>query len=343
MTTMEDPRRPRGRSVTMADVAAAAGVSRASVSRVFLGQKKVSEDTRRKVFDVAERLGYVPNVMASELASNTSKTVGLLLRDAANPAYGQMFTELQKAAQVANISLVSMTVNIDRQDTEQLNSLRHLIGMRVAGLIVATGSVPSEKLEPFANQLPIIRAGRPEPTHGINAVSYDEVHSGTALASYVFDQGHRDVAVMRTAKETSFPEFTRAEAMKLRLEELGARPIVIDIDHNRNGHFELRELLDSDRVTAAMSPTDLRLLNLIRELEAQGISVPDDISLTGCDGLLPGSDLLGITTYRLPVERLAQEVIANVQRLLNTPDCPLVNLSLKGELIPGQSVLKNRK
>ena len=71
--------RAQGR-VRLEDVAAAAGVSRTSASRVMLGQGKVSEETRRRVLAVADELGYVTNVAASELASGGSSTVGLLLR-----------------------------------------------------------------------------------------------------------------------------------------------------------------------------------------------------------------------------------------------------------------------
>ena len=131
----------RARKYTMEDVAAEAGVSRTSVSRVLLGQNKVSDETRRKVRTAAARMGYVPNVMASELASRETKTIGLLLRDAANPAYGMLFTELQNAAHDEGLTLVSMTIGADDRGERQVASLHRLVGMRVAALIVATGGV----------------------------------------------------------------------------------------------------------------------------------------------------------------------------------------------------------
>ncbi|MGO2361652.1 MAG: LacI family DNA-binding transcriptional regulator, partial [Brachybacterium tyrofermentans] len=139
--------RPPGR-VRLEDVAAAAGVSRTSASRVMLGQGKVSDRTRRRVLAVADELGYVTNVAASELASGGSSTVGLLLRDASNPAYGLLFSELQKAGHAAGVTLLSMTIKHDDQGRQQVASLHRLMGMRVAGLIVATGGVTSDQLEP---------------------------------------------------------------------------------------------------------------------------------------------------------------------------------------------------
>ena len=86
--------------------------------------------------------------MARELASRTSNTVGLLLRDAANPAYGLLFTELQHAAHAVGMSVVSMTISVDQDGQQQVASLYRLLGMRVAGLIVAKAdrgfSIPAE-------------------------------------------------------------------------------------------------------------------------------------------------------------------------------------------------------
>lgn len=322
-------------NVTMEDVAAAAGVSRASVSRVFLGQKKVSQATRDKVFRVARDLGYVPNILAGSLSSSRTDTIGLLLRDASNPAYGLLFTELQRAAQLENLNLISMTISIDRKDEKQIASLQHLLGLRVAGLIVATGGVPSEKLLPFHEKLPIIRAGRPEVSNSIHAISYDEEHAGVTLARHIVELGHRNVAVLKTSKDTSFPEWTRATAMIDELDGHGVTVTIVDVDQPEDGRAEVIEAITRDRITAVMCPSDIRQLGVLRWIQSAGYSVPDDISVTGCDGALPGADIMGLTTYRIAIEQLAQQVITEITRLIANPTREIVNRKIPGELING--------
>lgn len=335
------PEEPTGRAGTtrLEDVAAEAGVSRTSASRVMLGQGKVSEETRRRVHAAADRLGYVTNVMASELASGTSSTVGLLLRDAFNPAYGLLFTELQKAAYARELNLVTMTIGSDVRGRNQIASLHRLMGMRVAGLIVATGDVRSEQLEPFRSRIPIIRAGRPEETDHIHAVSYDEVDAGRQLARHVFGFGHRDVAVLITDEQYSFPEHVRGCTMTKTLRDLGARVQEVHVSQATDGVTESLALAANGSVTAIMCPTDIRQLHMLRALSAAGLSAPEDVSVSGCDGILQGADLLGLTTLRLPVEELAQRTIGALTHLL-TDDArsAVVHESLQGSLVPGRTV-----
>ena len=307
--------RAQGR-VRLEDVAAAAGVSRTSASRVMLGQGKVSEETRRRVLAVADELGYVTNVAASELASGGSSTVGLLLRDASNPAYGLLFTELQRAAAEAGITLVSMTILHDDRGRRQIASLHHLMGMRVAGLVVATGGVSSEQLEPFRDRIPIIRAGRPETSGRIHAVSYDEEDAGRRLAEHLLGLGHRQVAVQVARPEDSYPEFVRGTATARALEEGGA---TVHRQEYRPGWDRIDDAIDLVRrnsVTAITVPNDLRQLRLIRRLHEAGMRTPEDVATTGCDGIVPGVDLLGLTTMRIAVEDVAARTITHIARMI---------------------------
>lgn len=342
--------RPRGR-VRLEDVAAAAGVSRTSASRVMLGQGKVSEETRRRVLAVADELGYVTNVAASELASGGSSTVGLLLRDASNPAYGLLFTQLQRAAAEAGITLVSMTILHDENGRRQVASLHHLMGMRVAGLIVATGGVTSEQLEPFRNRIPIIRAGRPETSGRIHAVSYDEEDAGRRLAEHLLGLGHRRVVVQLARPEDSYPEHVRGTATARALEEGGATVHRLVYRPGADRIDEAIALVREDGATAITVPNDLRQLVLIRRLREAGLRTPEDVATTGCDGILPGVDLLGLTTVRIAVEEVADRTISHIARMIGVlpagagrPDAmgpddpaggPLVHERVPGTLLPG--------
>lgn len=324
---------------TMEDVAALAGVSRASVSRVFLDQGKVSEATKAKVWAAASKLGYVPNVMASQLASGEpGRTLGLLLRDASNPAYGLLFTELQNAAQDADWNLVSMTISRDDEGARQVAALRTLVGMRVRGLIVATGGVSSEQLEPFRTQLPIIRAGRPETLALIHAVSYDETGAATSLADLVWQRGHRRVAVLTTPESVSYPEWIRSTTMTRRLRALGGAVLPVLAPERAKGVSQALAMVADGAASVIMCPSDLWALEVMRAARDRGLRVPEDVSVSGCDGIIPGVDLLGLTTVRLAVHDLARRTVSCLEHVIDGVGTDTVRELVPGQLVPGTTV-----
>ena len=331
------PDRPPLR-VTISDVAAAAGVSRATATRALKGEGRFAEETRARILDISERLGYVPNTMAAELAAGRTGTVGLLLRDASNPAYGLLFSCLQDEANRCGLDLVTVTIGADTGGTKQVTALQRLLGMRVAGLIVATGGVTSAQLDPFADQVPIIRAGRDATGDRVHSVAYDEHTHGTLLADHIHSLGHRRVAVLATDPAASFPEHVRATAMRERLEAVGVEvetvPVAAAPD---DGVDAALALASSGRITAVLCPSDYRQLAVLRAARAAHLDVPRDLSVTGCDGILPGADLLGLTTVRIPVEQVARETVEAMQHLLASGDDGVVRRSHAGPLVPGST------
>lgn len=323
--------------VTIADVAAEAGVSRATATRALKGEGRFAEATRERILAISERLGYVPNTMAAELAAGRTGTVGLLLRDASNPAYGLLFSRLQDAAHARGMDLVTMTIGADTAGAKQIGALQRLLGMRVAGLIVATGGVTSEQLEPFADEVPILRAGRPETGSRIHAVSYDEQRHGELLADHVAALGHRRVAVLATDPAASFPETVRATAMLSRLAEAGVDATAIPVGAApEDGVADAIRLAREGRITAVLASSDYRQLAVLRAARAAGIDVPGQLSVTGCDGILPGVDLLGLTTVRIPVEPVAHAAVERMAQLLAGEEpAAVLRETFAGPLVPG--------
>lgn len=329
--------------VTISDVAAAAGVSRATATRALKGEGRFAPDTRDRIIAEAERLGYVRNTMAAELAAGRTGTVGLMLRDASNPAYGLLFSRLQDEAHQRGLDLVTVTIGADEQGAKQVNALQRLLGMRVAGLIVATGGITAAQLEPFADQVPILRAGRVESAGRIHTAHYDDEGHGRLLASHVVSLAHRQVVVLAGSPEASYPEHLRALAMRDVLIDAGVAVTMISAGARPDEGVD--EALKAVRAgaTAVMCASDYRQLAVMRALRSVGMSVPDDVSVTGCDGILPGADLLGLTTVRIPVEAVAAAAVETMQALLTADDDgddddesdPVVRRSFAGTLVPG--------
>lgn len=322
--------------VTISDVAAEAGVSRATATRALKGEGRFAPETRDRIVEVAERLGYVRNTMAAELAAGRTGTVGLMLRDASNPAYGLLFSCLQDEAHRRGLDLVTVTIGADPAGAEQVNALHRLLGMRVAGLIVATGGITAEQLEPFADQVPIVRAGRVEPAGRIHSAHYDDPAHGRMLADHVLSLGHRRVTVLAGSPEASYPEHLRGQAMRETLIAAGASVTMISTgarpDEGVSDAMQAVELGN----TAVMCASDYRQLAVMRAARTGGLDVPGDVSVTGCDGVLPGADLLGLTTLRIPVEDVAAAAVQTMQELLSSADPDaIVRRAFAGSLVAG--------
>lgn len=327
-------------SVTMAAVAEAAGVSRATVSRVFHGSTPVAESTRDAVFAASERLGYVPNVMARVLAARTSDIIGLLLRGPTNPAYGLLFGELQENVSRLGLQMVVVAPSRAEGANFERQALNRLLGLRVGGMFVATGVIRADMLEPFLDKVPVVIIGRPESHPRIYSVSYDEDDNAYQLADAVAGQGHRGVAVVTPAGGNSATEHRRALAMTARLREHGVRVHPVDaptFGAQEEGAREVIELHRAGHVTAAMFPADLRVLAFMPYLREAGLSTPDDLSVTGCDGIIPGIDMIGFTTVRIPVEQAARRA-AEVMKTMLDGSTEVRHERLQGTLLPGRTL-----
>src|SRR5699024_8393400 len=145
------------RPPTMEDVARESGVSRSTVSRVFHnGGERVSADAMLAVHAAAKRLGHVHNLVASGLAARSGRELGLLLRDATSPAYGQLPAEMHGAAQARARTLISVTAFRHDYGTTEVEGLNRLIGQRVAGVFAGTGVTAAEDLARPVTAIPMM-------------------------------------------------------------------------------------------------------------------------------------------------------------------------------------------
>lgn len=321
----------------MDDVALAAGVSRTSVSRVFLGQKKVSEQTILRVREVAAQLGYVPNRIASGLASGTTRTVGLLLADPACPRDALLLAHLHDEARRSGFELIAMATSGGAPE-DRPASLSSIIGMQVQGLIIVGGAIPDAELQPFATRLPILRTGVPQAGVATHAIWCDAADAGRQVAGHVAHQGHRQVVVLRCPKRHA--ESLRAGGMLEVLAEAGVEAEVLELDRPEATIGQALDLAEAGRATAILCPSDEIALDVLRSARGRNLSVPGQVSVTGVDGLTVGLDLIGLTTVRLDVAELARRTIASLVRILSDGSGERDHQLVPGVLVPGHTVAR---
>ena len=313
-----------GRSLpTVAEVARAANVSRAVVYAVLNAEKStnigVSDVKRKLVKEVASQLGYVRNEAARALVSGKTHSVGVIVGSLKNGFYTDFFTCLDDACYSDGYS---MLIGISEYDeAREARSLRTMLAKRVDAIVLGR-SYPGHNddvLKVFLQQkIPVVILGEGEaPNPDYLDVAFNEPIIGKLAAKHLWDLGHRNVAYFRSVVEGDLTgrmhdmrrdDFCRswAEFTDSKVQQFTTTDIIHGGDDLANG---LAKLPSVERCTAVACSCDSLAISTIHALRARGISVPDDVSVIGCDNVDIASDIVvPLTTVCLPQDELAQGV-----------------------------------
>src|SRR4051794_20401030 len=282
--------RPAGtRQPTLDTVAAAAGVSRATVSRVVNKSAPVSADVRELVDATIARLGYVPNRTARSLAKRRTDSVALVLREAdatvlADPYLAAMIIATSRALVGTGVQLVLVNA---RDDPEHGTLADYVRGGHVDGVLLAS----MHSADPLPGILvragvPTVVGGRPErPVPGLVHVDCDNVLGGRLAAEHLLETGRRRIAVIAgppdmTAAADRLTGYHQAVA------RAGVTPGRVAFgDFTRAaGERAMAELLAGDpAIDGVAAANDLMAVGALRALRAAGRRVPEDVAVVGYD------------------------------------------------------------
>lgn len=320
--------------ITISDVAAAAGVSKSAASRALLAQPGVSEDARNHIEAVAARLGYVKDIRAQALKAKNTNIIGVFVRSVRLSFYGEMIAHLQEHVEAAGFVLAVGTASSGAAADD---ALAGLLGLRPEALVIASGRIPEAQFLPVARRLPTVLMGRPSTSLSIGSVC-DDGRGAEVLAGLIAHAGHRAVGVMQVDAEHSATLHQRSMRMQRALTEAGIDTFVLprDPDGDRPEPGALARCLG--RVSVIMCPNDPALLSTWEQLAALGVRVPEDVALTGYDGIGQlASPVLGLTTWRQPIEQITAATARQVLLRLTGGSAP-EHTALTGTLIRGRTL-----
>lgn len=303
-------------AVTLSDVAARAGVSPATVSRVLNGNYPVADATRRRVEKAVRELDYVVNAHARALLHATSGLVGVILNDIADPFFGTIARGIQAtAAEMRRLVVLC----VSSEDPSSEFAFIEVLRRQRAEVVIMVGAAPEDaayrrEMGAHARGLRaqgarLVLCGRPAPNPHTNAalVSFDDLSGARALASHVVSMGHSAVAYV-AGPEGRTTGTARRQAFTRGLSEYGVTldpALVVAGDFSRqSGVDAVRRLLATGSpFTAVCCANDLMALGAMAALREAGLRVPEDVSVTGVDDVPSAQDVTpGLTTVRLPLE-----------------------------------------
>lgn len=339
---MERP--ARNAAATLDSVAARAGVSRATASRVLSGDPRVSDRARELVKTAAAELAYVPRQAARSLATSRSDALAFVVAESGEKFFADpFFANVLRGAQAAaaerrrQLLFVVVTDDDDRTRLEEYAAGGHVDGVMFLS-VHASDPLPGRV---HRQGVPVVLAGRPPGTRGaLPYVTSDNLTGGRLAAQALLNRGCRRVATI-TGPADMTASIDRRAGLAAELADHGVELVperVVEGDFTiSGGHRAMNELLaaqpDIDSVFAA---NDLMAIGALRALRAHGLSVPDDVAVVGYDDVSLAADAdPPLTTVRQPLEVMGRQMARMLMDLADGG--PATSVTLGVELVTRDS------
>lgn len=279
------------KKITISDIAKECGVSKSTVSRVLNNSPNVDEETKKRVLEVIQKYGYIPNSFARGLVGKRVNSIGVIVSDITNPYYSLLVKGIEDICRTYNYSL--LLCNTDGRITEEIKHVKLLIQKNVDGIIFASSKLDGQAIELAKNygyRNHIVLVGRlPKEYENFNFVIVDNLLGAYMGVNYLISLGHRKIAFLSGTWNT-WPNMKRFEGYKKAMEENG---LSIEKKYILNGDFTLETgyymglkiLSMRNRPTAIFCANDMSAIGVLEACWESGVDVPDDISVIGFDDI----------------------------------------------------------
>jgi DNA-binding LacI/PurR family transcriptional regulator len=331
---------PVGRRPAMSDVAAVAGVSHQTVSRVLNGHPSVRPETRERVMSAIAALGYRRNSAARALVTRRSGALGVVTTSAVHHGPTSTLIGLESAAR--EVGYYVSVAAIDSFDAGTMRAvLDHFLDQGVEGIAIIAPQVDvAEAVAAFAAPVPVVTVTSGEAVTGpgrVVAVGVDQREGARAAVRHLAGLGHREV-VHLAGPQDWFDAQERLAGWREACAAAGvAAPDPVEVDWSaESGYREGLRLADAGAPTAVLAANDQLALGLLRAFWERGLRVPNDVSVVGFDDEAGAAYFVPpLTTVRQDFPALGRSAIAALVRALAGEDVP--RTLLPATLVPRAS------
>ena len=330
---------------TIKDISRICGVSPATVSKALNGYTDISTKTAELLRQTAKELNYMPDAAARLLKTNISHDIGVLFVDESHCGltheyFSRILNSMKEEAEALGYDLTFISQYIDGKP---VSFLEHCKYHRCDGIVIACVDFESDKVKE------LIESGVPVVTidyafDGVSSVLSDNEEGAYALTSYLIERGHKRIAYIYG--ENALVTEKRLAGYHRALKDHGIPAnddYVIQARYHDPGSSEgaTRELLAmKEPPTAIMYPDDYSVIGGYNGITNEGLSIPDDVSVAGYDGISLSEVIRPkLTTWRQNTDMIGRESVRKlVDAIENSEKCTPEQISVSGELSDGYSV-----
>ena len=331
------------KKVTIRDVAAAAGVSHQTVSRVINDRPDVADETRRRVWQLIEELGYQPSAIARGLASKRTYTLGLITADFSDYFFTQVIVGAEVEARKRGYFF--MLCSTERNLADEPEYLKLLTERQVDGILFARPSTEDDSrhiVSLIQQGVPLVTTAYWLSGEKLTVVDVDNVDGGLQATECLIELGHRKIGMI-TGPGGWKSVNDRTEGYRFALERAGIPfdgSLIEHGDWSYEGGYEAmgRLLAKTPKVTALFAQNDQMAVGAMRALHEAGRKIPDDVAIIGYDDVPAAAySHPPLTTIRQPMQQVGEVATRLLIELINDPDAERKEVLLKTELIRRQT------
>ncbi len=332
--------------VSLKTIAKQCGVSTATVSKALNDQKDISEETKNRVRETAEQLGYFPNAAARALKTNRSYNIGVLFEEEAGSGltheyFSGVLNGFKTQAEKMGYDITFINSCFEKRKMSYYEHCRYRNFQGIA--IVCADFESPDVIELMNSDMPVVTIDYVH--HNCSAVCSNNIQGMEELVKYIYSMGHRKIAYIH-GQDASNVTRERLASFYRTVEELG---LDIPDEYIKTADYlttkraaeQTKVLLDlQDPPTCIIFPDDTSLIGGMNVILDRGLHIPTDISVAGYDGTRI-SKLLNpkLTTIQQNTELIGAEAAERLIRTIENPKTALIErVVIEGKLIEGQSV-----
>lgn len=335
--------------VSLKTIAEKCGVSTATVSKALNDQKDISEETKRRIKETAEELGYFPNAAARALKTNRSYNIGVLFEEEAGSGLTHEYfsgvlngLKVQAEKQGYDITFINSCFENRKMSYYEHCKYRNFAGVAI---VCANDFNDPDVVELMNRDLPVVTIDYVH--HNCSAVSSNNIQGMEDLVKYIYEQGHRKIAYIH-GQDISYVTKERLASFLRTMDELG---LTVPDEYIRTADYletkesarQTKDLLNlKNPPTCIIYPDDTSLIGGRNVIIEKGLQIPNDISVAGYDGTRMSQMLHPkLTTIRQNTDLIGREAAKRLIAAIEKPRTALVErVVIEGSLIQGQSVGK---
>lgn len=304
-------------NATQKDVATKAGVSQAAVSNALNPSSvlNIPSQTKERIKKVAHELNYKPNRFAKALRTNRTQTLACIIPDITNPFYPALVKGVQRACEAADYDVV--TLNTDGSKDRELHYIELAKQGRYDGLVGVFFNLSSSHFEELAERnIPVVRlesSARAQAQQFFDSLYVDDDSAFEEITQLLIDKGHTDICMI---SGKGGPQHLRVSGYKKALADAGIKPFVqLEEEFNENGgEMALQKLLSKRHAPSAIvAANDLMAIGCMRVIKKLGLSIPDQIAVTGFDNI-PAAEL--VTPALTTIDRFQEDSAVKATKLI---------------------------